>query len=334
MGRPAARVLEAIKFATMRPTHPFTMTIQRNPGRLIAVGGGKGGVGKSVVSSNLAIAIAALGAKVTVIDLDLGAANLHTLFGIARPEVGLQDFLDREVELAETTTRTSAYGVSLIAGSSQVGVANISHKQKQRLMSHIRQLPGDVILLDLGAGTTFNTLDFVDLADLRVVVMTPQMTSLQNAYSFLKAAVHRSVQLAADTGEEREVLATAVAQVKDTQRMGTLMAALAARSPVLARRCESLLAHYGTVVVGNQVRDDRDVQIIGNMARMIRDFLQIPAPIQALIRDSAVIRDSVNARRPMLLEGGGAAATELRRLAQALLAPDVARLRHDRRHGG
>ena len=63
MGRPAARVLEAIKFATMRPTHPFTMTIQRNPGRLIAVGGGKGGVGKSVVSSNLAIAIAARSAS-------------------------------------------------------------------------------------------------------------------------------------------------------------------------------------------------------------------------------------------------------------------------------
>ncbi len=300
-------------------------------GRIVAVGGGKGGVGKSVISTNLAYALAAQGRHVVLVDADLGAPNLHTLLGLSHPEGGLQAFLDHETEdLEAALMRAPTSGVRLLAGSARVGVANLSHKAKRRLLTAIARLPTDVVVIDLGAGTTLNTLDFFDLADLRVLVMTPQLTSLQNAYSFLKAAAHRSLTLAAEHPEDKELITATLAEVGETQRMGVVLDALRRRSAGLAHRCAAQLGNFGVLTVGNQVHEERETHIITNMSRMIRDYLLVPAPVTAMIRHSSEIRESVNARTPLLASGGGAAATQLRLLARALAAIDIARLRRDR----
>jgi len=88
--------------------------VNSRPGRVVSVGGGKGGVGKSVVAANLAVAMAQRGARVVLVDADLGAANQHTLFGIARPGPGVEAFLDGSLaELAQAEVESGVPGLRL-----------------------------------------------------------------------------------------------------------------------------------------------------------------------------------------------------------------------------
>ena len=127
----------------------------------VAVGGGKGGVGKSVVAANLACAMAELGFRTILVDADLGSANQHTLFGIDRPGVTLQALIDRKIETLEEAVTPTPYGrLFLVPGSGAVvGAANVAHGQKLKLIRHIARLDADAIIIDCGAGTSYNVVD-------------------------------------------------------------------------------------------------------------------------------------------------------------------------------
>ncbi len=132
------------------------------PMKLWSIGGGKGGVGKSIFTMALGITLARLGNRVVLVDGDLGGANLHTMMGIRFPEVTLEDFLLRRVtRLEDILQPTSIEGISLVCGADDLlGAANPTYSQKMRFFKDLEALPADFVLLDLGAGTSFNTLDF------------------------------------------------------------------------------------------------------------------------------------------------------------------------------
>ena len=298
--------------------------------RIIAVAGGKGGVGKSLLTANLAVAMAERGAAVVVVDADLGMANQHTLFGVDRPGVGLQGWLDREVgSLEEAAVPTTIAGVRLIAGTAaRVGAANIHHASKQRLLRHIRAIDADVVLIDVGAGSAYNQLDFFVMADLRLLVMTAQVTAIQNCYAFLKAGVHRAMRAAATTNEQRALVDAAAAADTDTRRVSAVVAFLRERDQELATAVERALAYFTARVIGNQMSGERDRRVLGSIARMIDDFLGVRATIIGSVPNSRALHDSVNQRRPLLAHaGGGDVAAELRQIARVLLAEDIKRIR-------
>lgn len=159
-----------------------------------AVAGGKGGVGKSVVAANLAVAVARRGLRCLLIDADLGGGNQHTLFGIEAPRHTLDAFLQgEEKDLTHVASPTRYQGLSLVsAACDAIGAANPKHSQKQKLIRHFRKAPVDVVLLDLGAGTSFNTLDLFLTARVQLIVTTPELTAIQNAYGFIKCASMRA----------------------------------------------------------------------------------------------------------------------------------------------
>jgi flagellar biosynthesis protein FlhG len=166
-----------------------------------AVGGGKGGVGKSVVASSLAVSFARCGRRVVLVDADLGAANLHTLFGETNTRATLNDFLQKRVEnLWDLASPTSIARLALISGARALpGNANLPHAQKQKLIRHLRRIPADDVILDLSAGSAFNALDFFLAADHGVLVVVPEPTSVENAYHFLQAAFFRALRVAAQS---------------------------------------------------------------------------------------------------------------------------------------
>ncbi len=183
------------------------------PPRVWAVGGGKGGVGKSVVTANLAIALAARGPRArglrcVVIDADLGGANLHTVLGVPNPPRTLADFLSGEVaRLADVVCPTSVPGVSLISGArALLDTANLRYPQKQKLLRQVQRLGFDHVLLDLGAGSSYNVLDLFLAARRGILVIVPEPTSIENAYHFLKAAFYRSLRSVAREPSIRPVL--------------------------------------------------------------------------------------------------------------------------------
>lgn len=162
--------------------------------RIIAVGGAKGGIGKSIFSANLAVHLAKLGKKTVAVDLDLGGANLHLYLGETFLKWNINDFLNKRVSSLEDIFVPSRYGPLLIGGdSSQLGSSNIGFSRKLKLVKAIKEINADYIILDLGGDTSFNVIDFFLMADQGIVVTTCDPASYLEAYNFIKVALFRKL---------------------------------------------------------------------------------------------------------------------------------------------
>jgi len=166
------------------------------PGKIIAIGGGKGGVGKSIVALSMGVEYAIKGNKVVLADLDLGAANLHTYLGIFENTPSIADFiLGNVTRIEDVIIETPVKNLRLLSGSRFVpGMANPAHWTKLKIMRHLRSIDTDVLIIDLGAGVHYNTLDFFGLSDHGIIVTMPEPGAVMNAYGFLKAALYRRLQ--------------------------------------------------------------------------------------------------------------------------------------------
>ena len=178
-----------------------------------AIGGGKGGAGKSVVSCVMAFWLARMGKRTVLVDVDLGGANLHTLLGIKSPSKTLNDFITRKfAALEDICIDSGAQNLRLISGASDVlSLANPHFSQKVKLINHFSRIDADYVILDLGAGTSFNVLDFFLVADKKIIVLTPEPTSIQNAYIFIRNAVYRRLsRLSSKTPSLQTLIKTAM----------------------------------------------------------------------------------------------------------------------------
>jgi flagellar biosynthesis protein FlhG len=174
------------------------------------IGGGKGGVGKSFVTANLGVLLAGQGKKVLMIDLDLGGPNLHTFFGADDQKKGLSDFISKIVkDLNQVAAPTNFENLFLISSKgASLESANMPHAQKLKLIKAIKDLDYDYILLDLGAGTNFNTLDFFLTSNEGIFVCTPQPTSIENTFLFIKTIFYRKVKQVLKLNTFQEIIAS------------------------------------------------------------------------------------------------------------------------------
>jgi flagellar biosynthesis protein FlhG len=129
---------------------------QRAARRILAIGGGKGGTGKSLIAANIAIYLATLGKKVVLLDADLGGANLHTFVGVERPAVTIADLLERRVaSIDAAVVETAIPGLGLISGEGDPSwMASPRPPQRARLVDQVLQLKTDYLVIDLGPGTS------------------------------------------------------------------------------------------------------------------------------------------------------------------------------------
>ncbi len=156
--------------------------------KVLAVTSGKGGVGKTNITVNLAIALKRAGKKVLVIDADLGMANVDVVLG-SRSHKHLLNLLEDGVELNNVLIN-GPYGVKYISGGSGIEKAiDFSMEQRQLLMQKLAACgsQADIILLDTGAGLGKNVMDFVLAADEVLLITTPEPTALTDAYAMMKA---------------------------------------------------------------------------------------------------------------------------------------------------
>jgi flagellar biosynthesis protein FlhG len=179
--------------------------------RIIPIASGKGGVGKSLVAANIAIAFAQAGRRVVLADLDLGASNLHLLLGQHSPPTGIGTFLNNtKSNFADVIAETDVRGLRFIPGDNEIpGTANLSVSQRRSLVKQFLALKDetDILVLDLGAGTHMSILDFFLLSNNGIVVSAPAVTAVLNAYVFLKNAVFRLMFSSCDKGSPaRELL--------------------------------------------------------------------------------------------------------------------------------
>jgi flagellar biosynthesis protein FlhG len=296
-------------------------------GRVIAVGGGKGGIGKSLVSANLGIALASRGAHVVLVDVDLGGANLHTCLGIPQPQVTLSDFIERRVDkLERVLVPTGTERLQLISGAMDtLDAANPKHAQKVKLIRHLKTLDVDYVILDLGAGTSFNVIDFFLAADTGLVVMLPEPTSIENAYRFIKAAFFRRLQVLAPEDDFAERVGVAL-NPRDGRPVGTpwdVVAELRPQAPEAASRLEQIISGFHPWIVVNQARTRGDYDIGPTVASAWKKFFGLELGFLGAVGHDDAVWQSVRARQAVMRAfPDSTAANGLLRVAENLIALD------------
>lgn len=161
---------------------------KHNFARVIAVTSGKGGVGKTNLSLNLAIEFQRLGSMSVVLDADMGLANVHLLCGV-NPRYSLMDLLDKNAEIAELI-EAGPEGIGIVAGGNGILTMADSHRQDRlQIIESLVDLEkaAEIILVDTGAGMGQGVRDFLLSADEIIFIITPDITSLADAYGLLKA---------------------------------------------------------------------------------------------------------------------------------------------------
>ena len=298
------------------------MSVKR---KLWSIGGGKGGIGKSVFTLGLGISLANLGQRLILLDADLGGANLHTLMGVRYPPYTLEDFLLKRVSrLEDIVIETGVKGIGLICGADDIlGAANPTYAQKVRLLSQIEDLPADLVLLDLGAGTSFNTLDFFNYSPGKICLLTSQATSLQNGYGFIKSSLYRHISR--EFAKEEELLELLWQTDNKEAEEGVtslrdILTRLQATNPGLGERLAHLLEEYRLLLVVNMVKKERDLQAALIIREVAASFLGLNPRILGHIAFDLAVEAAVNLMIPFPLDKDySQAAEDLRALAHQVL---------------
>ena len=299
--------------------------------RIVTVAGGKGGVGKSTVAANLALALGRQGQRVALVDADFGAANLHTLFGVLHPKTTLADFLDHRIDALDEATITVANTVELVPGTSRPGAANLDARGKVRLIRAISRLQADCIIVDVGAGASFTIVDLVATADIKLFVLTPQLPSLHNAYALLKACVHRVVRKLSSDDIQQNLIDAALGNESKARTIPQLLGVLRPLDGVLADAIVDTLLRFGVALVGNQVGSDADIAALDRMSPLIYEHLLVHAPLWAGMRRTQALQGGLRAGANTIADRKDPAFAAFSALARAVADCDLARLRGEQR---
>ncbi len=270
-----------------------------------AIGGGKGGVGKSLVTSNVAICLALMGHKVVAIDLDLGGANLHTCLGLPIPEKTLSDFLTKKVRtLKELVTPTMVENLSIISGAQdEVGMANLKQMHKTKILSRLGELDADFVLFDLGAGTTNNTLDFFISADKGILTSLPEPTSIENTYRFIKSVFHRKLKSAEEFLEISPIIDQAMnAKIQQSTTPADLISRVSEIDPNMGSKLRMEINKLCPKLIINQVRTQSDIDIGFSMRIISKKYFGINLDYVGYLDYDATVWQSVKKRKPLLME--------------------------------
>jgi flagellar biosynthesis protein FlhG len=295
------------------------------------VGGGKGGVGKTGVASSIAVALARSGFRCVAVDADFGAANLHSMLGVPEPRFSLREFLGGDAPtLEEIACETPVPGLRLVSGSrASVNAASLNHPRRQKLLRHLRKLDADDVVVDLGAGSGFNVIDYFASADLPLAVVTPEPTAIDNTYHFIKASWFRAMRPAVQRPEVREAVRFALGQMRPGLPPALMIEAVGevdASAAAALRRCAEA---FRPGLVMNRARSAAERALGEHIATACRNSLGARVrAVGALAQDKAVI-DAVERCQPVLESFPHSTfANDIYGVVERMLLPDSAQPEH------
>lgn len=279
----------------------------QNMKKIWAIGGGKGGVGKSLVSANVAICLALMGNKVVAVDLDLGGANLHTCLGLPIPQVTLSDFVSKRVtNFEELLVPTPINNLKIISGAQdEIGMANLKHMHKNQIIQKLHELDADYVLFDLGAGTAFNTIDFFITADKGILVVLPEPTSIENTYRFIKSVFYRRLKLVEGVADIEQMIdesMNAKLAMGGTTSPADLMRKISDINPELGLKVRMEMSHFRPNLIINQVRSQADIDIGYSIQSICRKYFGIEMTFPGYLDYDQSVWQSVRKRKPLLIE--------------------------------
>ncbi|WP_373500279.1 P-loop NTPase [Desulfococcus sp.] len=276
------------------------------PTTIIPIASGKGGVGKSIFSANLAIALARLGHPTIAVDLDLGGSNLHTCLGMPNTLPGIGDFLkSRQARFEDLPAETPFTNLKFLPGDGKTPfMANLSHPQRIRLARAIRTLPARYVILDLGAGSSFNTLNLFGLAASGIMITTFETTSIMNCVMFLRNFIFRMLSGIAckdETAFGRLIQAFEQPSHAGAPTLESLLDTLHGANPGIAERAERFCGRFRPRIVFNMGDHPDELAVLPRITATLRKGLSMEADYLGFLFYDDAVRRSAKNRETLLM---------------------------------
>ena len=272
--------------------------------RIVAVAGAKGGTGKSLIAGNIGIYLATLGKRVVLVDAALGSANLHTFIGASQPQRSLAEVLSQGgVHLGEVAEPTNVPGLQLVAGERDpVWIANPRTAQIKRLTTQLTELDADFVVIDLGPGTSSIEVELFLLADVGMLITTPEPTAVELCYRFMRAAFLRRLRHAG-LSEAAKLPSHEVRNFEGgIPSPIDLYHRAIARDSELCERLEAEVSTFCPRLVINCARSKSDMELGHSMASAGRRRLGVPIVYLGHCEYDEAVWVALRRKRPLLVE--------------------------------
>lgn len=287
--------------------------------KVIAVGAGRGGVGKGLVAANIAIYFAQLGKSVVLVDADTSGSNLHAQFDLpaARHELPLED-------LDKALVQTSVPGLSLLpaAHDAAYGPSLLRAGRKARWLARLRAIPADYLVIDAGPGTGNFPVDLVLAADIPIAVTAPDPAAVETTYRFVRAAYRRRLRRALLRDKFRmHLFERALADLDGLPSPLDLVRTLSKMDRQLAELAWSEARGTRFYLVVNQTRMRGDIELGGWMSMLVSRHYGVGLEELGHIEHDDTVWLSTRRKRPILIDSPTCkAARNLERIGRRVVA--------------
>jgi len=307
---------------------------QKRKTKIIPIASGKGGVGKTEISANLGIRLAQLGYRTVTVDLDLGGSNLHSALGIKNKNPGLGNFLsDKALKFDDIVIRTPFENLSFVPGDVLVaGIPNLTFGQKNSIIKNLEEIDADYVILDLGSGASNNVVDFFLISNSGIVVSSPHVNSILNAYSFLKNTVFRFLMRAFSSESEVDRFLRAAIRERRPGKPVQVASVIAEMKKIDAKQAKKAKQYVQMIqpsLVLNMVQNTDDLNIAESLRELVSKNLDVSLQsLGAVIYDDQIF-SAYRGKTPVVVERpGDLVGQQIDRLAQKIVQspgfPDLA----------
>ncbi len=301
----------------------------RGARKLLVVGGGRGGVGKSMVAQNLAVYFAQLGKSVVLVDADPTGANVHAQFALRaatqEPELDVTGYQSFERALVQT----SVPGLKLLPAAHDAIIAPPALRagRKARWLARLRSLPADYLVIDVGPGIGPLAVDLMLAADMPLAVCVPEPPAIETTFRFLRAAYRRRVRRL--LGKDRfyvTMLDRALTEIGELARPVELVRALAKMDTKVAELAWTEAARLRMFLVVNQTRVRADAELGAFLCALSKRHYGINLEELGHVENDDSVWLAVRRKKPLLVDSPASkAARNLERIARRVVALTTSR---------
>jgi len=296
--------------------------------RLIAIGGGRGGVGKSLLAQNLAVYLAQLGKPVVLVDADPTGANLHAHFGLTAANIDAS-LEDESEALASALQTTSVPGLKLLAGAHDAltAVSTLRGGRKARWLAGLRALPAEFLVIDVGPGHGLFAIDVMLSADVAIAVTVPEPPAIETTYRFLRVAYRRRLRRALFRDRLRlSLLDRAIAEVGRLASPLEVVRIASRIDRTLAEIAWTEARRLHVYLVVNQTRVRTDLELGSAMTALVGRHYGVRLDELGHVEHDDTVWLTVRRNKPLLVDSPTSkAARNLERIARRVLALGAAR---------
>ncbi|MBN1968366.1 MAG: P-loop NTPase [Candidatus Delongbacteria bacterium] len=274
--------------------------------RIIPVASGKGGVGKSLVAASLAISLASKGFSTIAIDLDLGGSNMHNYLGIPNKNPGIGDYLKAgKSRFEDIIQKTRFKNLDFVAGDGKSPfMANIPFQQKNKLTKDIKKLDYNYIILDIGAGSSFNTLSYFNMSPKGVIVSGTESASIMNFLTFLKNLMFKVI---ASSAKNNLIITEMIKEAfrQPIERNAIYVSTLLNKIYTIDRNLhDKLINHLGKYrprIIFNMIDSPEELRLLSELDMTLKKNLSLQCDfIGGIVFDNEV-RRIVKSKNPVVM---------------------------------